>query len=213
VEQLRAELDEEHRAVLTIQKNAADEMRAEFASERDTMRQEIDHLRQSAIRALDESRSPAAEHEAAAPSAHGQPEHVRIFAEALKKMSSIFERDVSAVVQRGVLELMAETDRLRSDLEQVADYASQLEGDRNRVTDECQRVKRQLDEAKASGPGSKAPTPDAIQTEIARVEGLLNALSDIIVDPGADLTEGIRRNAERTELESYLRGIRFSLHG
>ena len=51
---------------------------------------------------------------------------------------------------------------------------------------------------------------EKVDQEVARVEGLLIEVMKLIDDPASALATVMRKNAEKTELESYLRGIRFA---
>jgi len=46
-----------------------------------------------------------------------------------------------------------------------------------------------------------------------RVENLIKEISAIIEDPATELPTVIRKDVERAELESYLKGIQFALDG
>ena len=52
---------------------------------------------------------------------------------------------------------------------------------------------------------------DALHAEVARIEGLIEGISRAIEDPDTELSVVIRKNAERAELDSYLRGVRFAI--
>src|SRR5438552_179532 len=52
---------------------------------------------------------------------------------------------------------------------------------------------------------------DALHAEVGRIEGLIEGISRAIEDPDTELSVVIRKNAERAELESYLRGVRFAI--
>jgi hypothetical protein len=51
---------------------------------------------------------------------------------------------------------------------------------------------------------------EKLDQEIARVQGLLGEALKLIDDPATTLSTVMRKNAEKAELESYLRGIRFA---
>jgi hypothetical protein len=51
---------------------------------------------------------------------------------------------------------------------------------------------------------------EAINAEVSRVQALIQGISKLIEDPNTELSVVIRKNAERAELESYLRGVRFN---
>ena len=50
-----------------------------------------------------------------------------------------------------------------------------------------------------------------IEAEISRVEGLLSEIVAIIEDPNSELSVVIRKNVEKAELDSYLKGMLFTL--
>jgi len=52
-----------------------------------------------------------------------------------------------------------------------------------------------------------------LSREIARVERLIKDISIVIEDPDAAFPIVIQKDVERSELESYVRGIRFVLEG
>jgi hypothetical protein len=52
---------------------------------------------------------------------------------------------------------------------------------------------------------------DAITAEIARVEKLIGEIITVIDNPDTELSTVIRKNVEKAELDSYLKGILFSL--
>jgi hypothetical protein len=94
--------------------------------------------------------------------------------------------------------LTDERDELRRDLEKATQQLAQLQSESNRARDEH-----------AERPPAMDLEP--LRAEIARIEDLIQALSHDIEDPETELSAVIRKNAERAELESYLRGLRFSL--
>lgn len=51
----------------------------------------------------------------------------------------------------------------------------------------------------------------AVKAEIARIESRAREISGKIDDPSTDLSTQIRSNRERSELEAYLKGLRYSL--
>jgi chromosome segregation ATPase len=128
-------------------------------------------------------------------------------------------------------DLTGERDRLRRELEQATHTSAQLESERNRLRDECEQARRNLAQANLeqsrlmvqiehanSAPASigveeSSVKAEAIYAEVTRVEKLIHSISRIIEDPATELSLVIRRNAERAELESYLRGLRFKIPG
>ena len=53
--------------------------------------------------------------------------------------------------------------------------------------------------------------PEAIVSEVTRVESLLNEIIAVVDDPDTELSTMIRKNVEKAELDAYLRGILFTL--
>jgi hypothetical protein len=51
---------------------------------------------------------------------------------------------------------------------------------------------------------------EKLDQEVARVESLLEEAIKLIEDPATALSTVMRKNAEKGELESYLKGIRFA---
>ena len=62
----------------------------------------------------------------------------------------------------------------------------------------------------AAGSGVKTVSSKLLDLEIVRVEGMLAEVTKLLDDPASALSTVMRKNAEKTELESYLRGIRFA---
>ena len=65
----------------------------------------------------------------------------------------------------------------------------------------------------ARKPVSPMVNTEALASEMERVEGLIKEISALIDNPSTELSTVIRKNVERAELESYLKGIRFALNG
>ena len=66
--------------------------------------------------------------------------------------------------------------------------------------------------AAASKPASEqagSAQGEPIHAEVSRVEALIQSISKIVDDPETELSVVIRKNVERAELESYLKGLRF----
>ena len=82
--------------------------------------------------------------------------------------------------------------------QELQNASSLLEAQRSRLT------------AAQSGSGSSLNT-QAISAEVARVEGLITAITSITDNPETDFSTVIRKNVEKAELDSYLKGIRFCL--
>ena len=52
---------------------------------------------------------------------------------------------------------------------------------------------------------------DVVRAEVSRVTLLLEDLAKEIEDPSTDLSAGMRASRQQTELEAYLKGLRFAL--
>jgi chromosome segregation ATPase len=61
------------------------------------------------------------------------------------------------------------------------------------------------------GGGQKGTDMQAQEAEISRVEKQINDIVAIIENPNSELSTVIRKNVEKAELDSYLKGILFSL--
>jgi len=111
-----------------------------------------------------------------------------------------------AVVDQGRTEnlAMAETDE-----------AAAIALDRQ-VTSAVERIRAdmraQLDVERAKlAPEHLRAAEEAVQAEAARVEALIQEINSVIDNPDTELSVVIRKNAERAELESYLKGLRFRI--
>ncbi len=71
-------------------------------------------------------------------------------------------------------------------------------------------MKAQWDAERAElTPENRQARDQAVAAEVARVEGLIREINLLIENPDTELSVVIRKNAERAELESYLKGLRF----
>ena len=159
-------------------------------------------------------------------------EQARVFSEAEKSRTAALERDKAAAVERVRQELSVERDRLNIRVEQLTKSAASWEEERLRLDREHNETVRALKEAKAERARlleeveraakaaavakSAPPRPiltESVQSEISRVEGIIENISNMIDDPSSELSTVIRKNVERAELDSYLRGIRFAVNG
>ena len=143
-------------------------------------------------------------------------EHSRTIVENDEAAAIALERQIATAVDRVRAELSFERDR-------AIQSANEREADHRQTVEKLQReLSGALEQARiAAASVQTAPlhveTSDidigSIHAEVARVEGLIQATSELIEDPEAELSVVIRKNAERAELESYLRGVRFSIPG
>jgi hypothetical protein len=127
-------------------------------------------------------------------------------------------------------EWQEERNRLTGELSKSSQATVQWEADRARLSGELERMSRvqaatQAEAEKAimamkaasaaakNSKGGVAVNSDAVNGEIGRIEGRIKEISALIEDPAAELTVVIRKNVERAEMESYLKGMRFVLNG
>jgi len=119
-----------------------------------------------------------------------------------------------------------ERESLHSELARSTQTTAQWEADRARLNGEIERLarvqaatqveaERAIAAMKASSAAKPSPSEldEALTREIARVEKLIKEISALIDDPTSELSIIIRKNVERAELNSYLKGIRFALNG
>jgi seryl-tRNA synthetase len=116
---------------------------------------------------------------------------------------------------------------LNDQINRLTQAATQWEAERLRLTAEVERLARvqaatqaeaekALAAAKAARVSTgKSATSDAetITKEMERINGRVKEITALIDDPATELSTVIRKNVERSELESYLKGLRFALNG
>ena len=140
----------------------------------------------------------------------------------LAEAAAEHERQITDAVGSVRSGLKDDTDRLRQELEHAREAAAelkessaQLEAERNRLKEENEEAHKLLAEAAAAAEsklaGKSGVTVEALHTEVARIESWIKEISQIIEDRDTELSIVIRKNAERAELESYLRGLRFAI--
>jgi len=125
----------------------------------------------------------------------------------LAEVATEQERQVNDAISKVRAQITDDRERLKKELEKATQTSSQLELERNRFRDECEQLRAQ---AEANAKQTKI-VPETLHAEVARVEGLIQAISQLMEDPDTELSIVIRKNAERAELESYLRGLRFAI--
>jgi hypothetical protein len=125
-------------------------------------------------------------------------------------------------------EVRQEKARLQEELRAVPQVrqkmSPELEAKLEQVMSEKARLEEELGEANArlNAQDQRSETMqaarvdtrdvcDAVKAEIARIESRGREISVKIADPSTDLPTQIRFNRERTELEAYLKGLRYSL--
>jgi hypothetical protein len=86
----------------------------------------------------------------------------------------------------------------------------QWDAEKGKLSAETQKAQQKAEAAAAAIPDKSAANA-ALASEVARVEDLIKEISEVIEDAATELSIVIRKNAERAELESYLRGVRFNM--
>jgi hypothetical protein len=137
----------------------------------------------------------------------------------LAEAAAEYEQKLNDAVGSVRSDLKDGSERLLRELEQTKETCAQLEAERNHLRDENEEAHKLLAEAAATAAAQPKPsekssgtgTIAALQAEVARIEGWIKEISQIIEDRDTELSIVIRKNAERAELESYLRGLRFAI--
>lgn len=120
-----------------------------------------------------------------------------------------------------------ERNRLNNELGKMTQTKALWETERARLNGELERLARvqaatqaeaekavmamRAASAAAKSAKTAAVNSEALNAEIQRVEVLIKEISALIEDPAIELSTVIRKNVERAELESYIKGIRFAL--
>ena len=140
-----------------------------------------------------------------------QQEHNRALAETDEAAAIALERQIATAVDRVRAELTARFEADRATLLSDRNRAQQRLAD---TAAECEGLKAELEKVRKAPPPAAASTQSAakaevIKAEVVRVEALIHDISKIVEDHETELSVVIRKNVERAELESYLRGLRF----
>jgi hypothetical protein len=172
---------------------------------------ELQQLREATIGWGAEKESLLAECERArATTDQNQREHERALSETDEAASIALERQISTAVERVRAQLTARWEEERAALLSDRNRAQQRLAD---IGSECEGLRLELEKARQTPAPAASNQPgvntEAIQSEVARVQELIQGVSLIVEDSETDLSVVIRKNVERAELESYLRGLRF----
>ncbi len=148
---------------------------------------------------------------------------------ALNDTRAKLEEQFKSRLADATAEWEAERARLNAEIDRLTQAGKQWETERKRFMGELERLaqvqaatqaeaEKAFAAAKAAASAASAkPGPalnaDTVQKEVERVEGLVKQISALIEDPASELSTVIRKNVERAELQSYLRGIRYALNG
>jgi hypothetical protein len=193
-EELQARFNQEMASALEAAHAQLDQSAAQWAVERERLLADCE----AANQLLDEARS----------------EHSRNLVENDEAAAIALERQIATAVDRVRAELSFERDRaIQSAAERDAEHRQTIEKLQRELAGAVEQARTAAASVQAAPTEVDKDGVDigSIHAEVARVEGLIQATSELIEDPEAELSVVIRKNAERAELESYLRGVRFSI--
>jgi chromosome segregation ATPase len=128
--------------------------------------------------------------------------HVKELEQQLQQMSGKRDQVNSEVIDQ--LRRQYEQ-RLQEAIQQKTQLAEQLQSASASLESERARL------SKDKKDGGLGMDTHAIEAEIARVETALNEIVSIIENPNTELSTVIRKNVEKAELDSYLKGMLFTL--
>jgi chromosome segregation ATPase len=222
---------------------AADRARAELTPEIDGLKSQLDGAKQMLAQSKEEFRRVASEKEGALKDvtdklrseldqaiANGErlkrqlseveSANARIVLEAQEESESAIaahKSEITAATERVRTQLTEERNRLSQQLDDLLHNAAQWDSERARFQNEIKiavAAKDQaLEELKKAASSHNVANSESIQTEVRRVEDAIHGISAVIDAPETELSVVIRKNVERAELESYLKGIRFVMSG
>ena len=189
-EELQARFEQEMAAALDAARNELDQAAARWQIERDQLIADCERSNQL----LKQARS----------------EHSLALAESDEAAAIALERQITTAVERVRVELTLERDRaiMQSLAERDAEHRETIEKLQKESAAALEQAKTAAEPVRVE---KSAVDLSSIHEEVARIETLIHTASELIDDPEADLSIVIRKNAERAELESYLRGVRFSI--
>ena len=149
---------------------------------------------------------------------------------ALNETRSKLEEQFKNKIAEVATQFESERERLNTELSGIVQTRAQWEAERARLNGELVQLAQvqaatqaQAEKAIAAMKAASATTAtakpaaavnsEALSKEIERVEGAIKQISALIEDPATELSTVIRKNVERAELDSYLKGIRYALNG
>jgi chromosome segregation ATPase len=106
------------------------------------------------------------------------------------------DSDISRELEQKLEETLRVKARLASDFQRLVSELNALE------------QKKGAEEPDRGGYGEVATV---VRSEMARIQLVIDEIERKLADPGVELSAEIRMNRERTELEAYLKGLRYSL--
>jgi hypothetical protein len=147
--------------------------------------------------------------------------------EALAAERTKFEEQLKTKLADIKSEWESERNRLTGEVNRVTQTATQWELERTRLTGEIEKLARvqaatqaeaeraiaAMRAATTQKQGTTSINSEALSKEVNRVEALVKQITDLIENPATELSTVIRKNVERAELESYLKGIRYAVNG
>jgi len=135
--------------------------------------------------------------------------------QAAESVAAAHKSELADAVERARTELTDERDRLNRQLDELLHSAAQWDSERDRLKEEARAAVAAKEKAMADAKvsGNSAVANESLQTEVHRVEDSIRSISAIIDAPETELSLVIRKNVERAELEAYLKGIKFAVTG
>jgi chromosome segregation ATPase len=191
----------------------------EWNAERDRLTQELDRLQQAVAEAQTEQGRLRTECERV----NQLMEKTKTeSADADEAAAIALERQVATATSRMRAELTARWEKERAILvaernraqQRLADAATEYE---QQLAGELDGLRQQLKQSSKEAAPAPSPAPAAspdlelIRAEAGRIEASIAEISKLVEDPDTELSVVIRKNVERAELESYLRGLRFKV--
>jgi colicin import membrane protein len=217
--------------------DALEKARAEFSTEREQLREELNAAIQLSAQRASECARLTAERDRAQQSAAERAEAQREVESAIERVRAELGAESDALRRQWESDrqrLESELDRQKAaltkaevawanaltDSETTERKNSKLMEDcvrlrQDRLKEECERAHKMLEEAKSA----QATPPDsnsilaALQAEQARVEQGIQELAAVIDDPNTELSVVIRKTVERAQQDAYLKGLRYASTG
>jgi chromosome segregation ATPase len=140
-----------------------------------------------------------------------QQDHTKALAETDEAAAIALERQIATAVERVRAELTSRFEADRATLLSDRNRAQQRLADMATEFESLKAELEKIQQAPAPAAASKqsGAESETLQAEVARVEAQIKDISRIVEDHETELSVVIRKNVERAELESYLRGLRF----
>jgi hypothetical protein len=130
--------------------------------------------------------------------------------EAIKQLQSDRDNAAEKMNSEIVEQLRRQYEaRMQELIQQKTELTNQLRAATSALEEE--RIKLESSANSASHNGSGSLDVQIINAEVARVQGVIAGITQLMNDPETELSTVIRKNVERAELDAYLKGILFSL--